>query len=95
MTQAGVRFVCFCIKIKPPLPDFTDFIIKHFRVSKVYTDEGGIKYFYQCLSTCMGDNLLAKKLVDYSAYRQTNHGINITDSRPYYFSYTCFAVSTD
>ena len=30
--------------------------VKYFILSKVYTDEGGMKYLYHGLSTYMGDN---------------------------------------
>ena len=42
------------------LPEIARFSTKYFILSKVYTDESGIKYLYCSLSACTGDNPLAK-----------------------------------
>ena len=47
-----------------PLPETANLSKKYFILSKVYSEEGGIKKLYCGLSTCMGDNPLAK-LMDY------------------------------
>ena len=44
----------------PHLPEIANYSVKKFILSKVYTDEGGVKYLYPDLSACTGDNPLAK-----------------------------------
>lgn len=44
----------------PSLSKITNFSAKYFIPSKVYTDHGGIKYFYHSLSACTENNSLAK-----------------------------------
>ena len=46
------------------VPETANLSKKYFILSKVYSEEGGIKKLYYGLSTCMGDNPLAK-LMDY------------------------------
>ena len=50
------------ISIIPPLPEIANLSMKYFTLSKVNTDKSDIKqlYMYHGLSTCMGDNPLAK-----------------------------------
>ena len=44
--------------VKPPFPKIWNFGTKYFILSKVYTDEGGIKqlYLHHGYSACTGDN---------------------------------------
>ena len=44
----------------PPVPDIANCSMKYFILSKVYSNEGGIKQLYHGLSICIGDNPLAK-----------------------------------
>ena len=50
--------------IIPLLPENANFGTKNFTMHKVYTDKGGMKFFYHSLSACMGNNprALAREL---------------------------------
>ena len=49
-----------CLHFIPHLPEIANFSTKYFILSKVHTDESGIKYLHHGLSACTGDNPLAK-----------------------------------
>ena len=57
----ALNVVC---RIIQPLSETANLSKKYFILSKVYSEEGGITKLYYGLSTCMGDNPLAK-LMDY------------------------------
>ena len=48
------------LTIIPSLPENSNFSTKYFTMSKVYTDKNGIKKLYHSVSSCKGDNSLAK-----------------------------------
>ena len=58
----------------PHLPKIANYSTKYFILSKVCTDEGGIKWTYHGLFACTGDNPPA----DYLPYRRTNNSVTIT-----------------
>ena len=64
----------------PRLPEIANFNTQIVILSKACRGQGDINWLYHGLSTCTGDQALAKSLRIISSYRRTNHGITTTNA---------------